>query len=176
MAQSTTAADHSPSRDASQYERYHLGKLEKANKVIGMEVKNTQDEKLGKVKDLAIDLQNGHIVEVIVGSGGVFGVDEQVLAVPPGQFTCDAPSKTLRLNVDKARFKAGPTFSMSNWKAGVRETDVTQVYQYYGIQPYFTQNSSANGIATPTHAAKFKRTPRQTQSSAILARCNEPPN
>ena len=73
----------------------HLNGLEKADKIMGMEVKDAQDQKLGKVKDLAIDLQNGRIVEVILATGGVMGMDEKLVAVPPGQFTCDAPNKGL---------------------------------------------------------------------------------
>jgi len=76
----------SPSRDRNEYEnsQRRLGKLEKASQIIGMEVKDSQDQKLGKVKDLAIDLQNGRIVEVIVATGGMLDIDEQLTAVPPG--------------------------------------------------------------------------------------------
>jgi len=58
--------------------------LEKASKIIGTEIKDSADQKLGKVKDLAVDLENGRIVEVIVARGGVMGLDKQFVAVPPG--------------------------------------------------------------------------------------------
>ena len=59
---------------AWQHGRYRLGRLERVRKVIGTEIKDSQGEKLGKVKDLAIEsLENGRIVEVIVATGGGAG-------------------------------------------------------------------------------------------------------
>src|ERR1700674_4824957 len=53
-----------------------LGPSEKANKVIGMEVKNSQNEKLGKVDDLAIDLGSGRIVAAVISIGGFLGLGD----------------------------------------------------------------------------------------------------
>ena len=154
FAHQTAPNDQSPGRDDSQNGRYHLGKLEKADKIIDMEVKDSGDQKLGKVKDLAVDLGNGRIVEVIVGTGVLPGADERFVAVPPQQFTCDAAAKALQLNVDQTQFNNAPAFSLSNWMANVDETNVLEVYHYYGTQPYFTNESSAKAAATPAHAAE----------------------
>lgn len=121
-----------------QSSHYRLGKLERAEKIIGREIKDSQDQKIGKVKDLAVDLQNGRLVEVIVGTGGVLGVEEKFMAVPPSQFTCDAATKTLTLNMDKAKFMEAPSFKLSEWPNNVRQGDISTVYQYYGTKPYFT--------------------------------------
>jgi sporulation protein YlmC with PRC-barrel domain len=139
----------------SPYGQYHLGKLEKANKIIGMEIKDAQDQRLGKVEDLAVDLKNGRIVEVIVGTGGVLGVDEQLKAVPPGQFTCDPDKKALDLNVDKARFTEAPSFKRSEWRA--EPANVTEVYSYYGVQPYFMKGDVQTETVTPTHPAEAQK-------------------
>src|SRR5689334_5473129 len=50
-----------------------FGPTEKASKVIGMAVENPQNEKLGKVDDLAVDLQSGRIVEAVLSVGGFLG-------------------------------------------------------------------------------------------------------
>src|ERR1035441_8944088 len=42
-----------------------LNDAAKASDVIGMTVKNYQGEKLGKVEDLAVDVESGRIVQVI---------------------------------------------------------------------------------------------------------------
>jgi len=162
-AQQTAIDVHSSGSDQYQNRPYHLGKLEKANKIMGMEIKDSQNQKLGKVEDLAVDLQNGRIVEVIVATGGVLGVDEQLTAVPPGQFTCDPARKALELNVEKSRFKEAPTFKMSEWEANVRQPNVIEVYRYYGTQPYFTNQEGQTEKVTPTHAA-------EAQEAAIRAK------
>src|ERR1017187_6880347 len=61
-----------------------LNSAAKASDIIGMTVKNLQDEKLGKVEDLALDVQSGRIVQVILSSGGFLGVGNTLMAVPPG--------------------------------------------------------------------------------------------
>src|SRR5262245_61500390 len=63
-----------------------LGKAQKGHEVIGMTVKNDQNEKLGKVADLAVDLSEGRIVEVIVSTGGILGAGSKHIAVPPHAF------------------------------------------------------------------------------------------
>ena len=44
----------------------------KPSDIIGMAVRNHQGDKLlGKIQDLAIDVESGRIVEVILSSGGL---------------------------------------------------------------------------------------------------------
>lgn len=114
------------------------GKLERADKIIGREIKDAQNQKIGHVKDLAVDLQNGRIAEVIVGTGGVLGMNERYVAVPPQEFTCDPSTHTLQLmNADKNKLAEAPEFKLSQWDANVGQPQVTEVYHYYGATPYF---------------------------------------
>ena len=81
--------------------------MEKASQIIGTKVQDLQNEKLGEVKDLAISLGNGRIVEVIVATGGFLGCRIKVyVAMPPEQFGIDPAGKTLQLNVNKEQLKA----------------------------------------------------------------------
>lgn len=56
----------------------------KVSDVMGMTVKNYQDVKLGKVSDLAVDMESGRVVQVIISSGGFLGMGTTLTAVPPG--------------------------------------------------------------------------------------------
>ncbi len=115
-----------------------LGKTEKASDIIGREVKNLSDERLGKVNDLAVDMENGRIVTVILSTGGFAGIGDKHVAVPPGVLDCDTPNKVIRLNATKERVKDSPSFDMSKWQEGVDRNQVMAVYRYYGdTQPYF---------------------------------------
>src|SRR5213079_1833839 len=62
--------------------RQRLGEMEKAEKILGMEIKNSQVQKIGKVKDLAINFERGRIAEVIASINGVSGL----IAAPPQIF------------------------------------------------------------------------------------------
>src|ERR1035441_1132622 len=68
----------SPARRAAR-----LNDAAKASDVIGMTVKNNQDEKLGKVEDLAVDIAAGRIVQVIPSPGGFIGLGNSLTALPP---------------------------------------------------------------------------------------------
>ena len=80
----------------------------KATDIIGMTVKNYQNEKLGKVKDLAVDVESGRIVQVILSTGGFLGMGNTLNAVPPGALRHDAADNVLHLNASKANLAAAP--------------------------------------------------------------------
>src|SRR4030095_13347227 len=110
------AADQPVNRSATTLEqRAQINRTEriiapaKANDIIGKEVVNPQNEKLGKVGELIVDVEAGRVALVVVSSGGVLGVGAKNIAVPPQSLTLDAPRKALRLDVDKEKFKNAPT-------------------------------------------------------------------
>src|SRR5262245_38629227 len=110
-AAETTKAAASEQGRALQPER--LGRVAKASEVLGMEIKNLQDEKLGQVEDLAIDVESGRVLQVLVSSGGILGMGDKVTAVPPSAFIWDAGSPTLRLDATKDKVKGAPVFEKS---------------------------------------------------------------
>src|ERR1017187_10743070 len=75
----------------------------KASDVIGMTVNNYQDVKLGKVSDLAVDMESGRIVQVIIATGGFLGMGSALTAVPPGALHHDIAKNVLHLNASKAK-------------------------------------------------------------------------
>ena len=121
--------------------------MQKSVSVIGMEVKGQQGEYLGSVKDLALDLENGRVVEVIVSSGGFLGFGQRTVAVPPAAFTFDPALRLLRLNMDADKFRAAPGFSMSKWAEHCQSQHVAEAYRYFGQKPYFAADGqdSASG-------------------------------
>ena len=112
--------------------------------VIGLEIKDTQDQTLGRVKDLALDLENGRLVEVIVSSGGFLGFGQRTVAVPPGALRFDPAERVLRLNVDQEKFKAAPDFAMSRWAEHCQSQRVAEAYRYYGQEPYFAADGQGS--------------------------------
>jgi sporulation protein YlmC with PRC-barrel domain len=120
--------------------------------LIGMKVKTTQDQKLGTVKDLALDMENARLVEVIVSSGGFLGFNQRTVAVPPEAITHDEKADVLRLsNVSEEEYKAAPDFIMSKWAEHCTSLRITEAYRYYGVTPYFAadgQRSPSGNTAT----------------------------
>ncbi len=100
----------------------------KASDLIGMAVKNYQDEKLGKVEDLAVDVESGRIVQVILSTGGFIGIGDTLSAVPPGALHHDVANKVLHLDADKEKLKAAPKFEMSKWAECSDSNHLAEVY------------------------------------------------
>jgi sporulation protein YlmC with PRC-barrel domain len=113
----------------------------KASDIIGMKVDNYQDEKLGTVEDLAVDVESGRIVQVILSTGGFMGMDKTLTAVPPGALHSDESRKVLQLDASKEKFNAAPKFDNSRWDEGMQSNRLTEVYGYYGERPYFVADT-----------------------------------
>jgi sporulation protein YlmC with PRC-barrel domain len=138
--------NHAPMAD-------RLNDTAKASDLMGMAIKNYQDEKLGKVEDLAVDVESGRIVEVIIATGGIMGMGSSLTAVPPEVLHQEVGHKILRLDVSGEKLAAAPRFDSANWDQSTQSNQVTDVYSYYAIQPYFVANhggyqtTNVNGIS-----------------------------
>jgi len=111
-AQQTTTL---PSDARTQPGESYLLKANKASGLIGMDVRNQQNEKLGDIKDLAVDLHTGKIAYAVMSVGGFLGIGERYIAVPPSEFSMTPDGKDLVLNADKARIQGAPGFAHNNW-------------------------------------------------------------
>jgi sporulation protein YlmC with PRC-barrel domain len=87
----------------------------KASEIIGMEVRNTENEKLGKVEDLIVDLASGHVSYAILSMGGVLGIGDKLVVVPANQFSYALSEKKLTLNTSKEVLKNAPRFEKGKW-------------------------------------------------------------
>ena len=113
----------------------------KASDIIGMAVRNYQGDKLGKVQDLAIDVESGRVVEVILSSGGILGMGTVQTAVPPSAFNCNTNSHYLVIDATMQKLKEAPKFDSSDWDATTQSNRISEVYGYYNEQPYFIANN-----------------------------------
>jgi len=129
----------------------------KATDVIGMVVNNLQDEKLGKVSDLALDVESGRIVEVIISTGGFLGMGSTLTAVPPGALQCDAALRVLKLDTSKEKFNAAPRFDITKWDEGTQSNQLCETYDYYGQQPYFARSGYETNNTDGTFANSLPR-------------------
>ncbi len=122
----------------------------KASEIIGMTVKNKQDEKLGKVEDLAVDVESGRVVQVILSTGGFLGVGDTLTAVPPGALHHDVANKVLHLDADKEKLKNAPKFENSKWAEYSDSEHLSAVYRHYGEEPAYTfvQTDGAPNISS----------------------------
>ena len=146
----------SPKTDRPEYTRDRLPQARspdrlndaaKASDVIGMTVKNYQNEKLGKVEDLAVDVESGRIVQVVLSTGGFLGIGDTLTTVPPGALRRDVAQNVLQLDADKEKVKNSPPFEMSKWGECCDSNHLSAVYRHYGQEPAFKFIHKGDAIA-----------------------------
>ncbi len=103
----------------------------KGSDLVGMKVEDKEQQRIGKVEDLALDLQAGRVVHVIVSTGGFLAMGERHVAVPPGSFGFDAGKQSLQLDLAPDRLKAAPKFEMSQWTDYYQSDRVAESDRYY---------------------------------------------
>jgi hyperosmotically inducible protein len=122
----------------------------KGSDLVGMKVEDKQQQRIGKVEDLAVDLRTGRVVHVIVSTGGFLSMGERHVAVPPGSFGFDAEKKSLQLDVTPDRLKSAPAFEMSQWTEYYKSDRVTESDRYYGNEATPVSTSSRRNLPAAT--------------------------
>ena len=106
----------------------------KSSDLIGMNIKNTQGETVGEVKDVVLDLKSGRVAYAVVSAGGFAGIGDKWLAVPPAVFTRSGTEKTLTWDIDKTKLSSAPTIDKHNWNAAYQQDYIGRVYSFYGVE------------------------------------------
>jgi len=152
----TTAADQ------------HVGKANKASGLIGMDVRNSQNEKLGEIKDLVLDLNTGKISYAVLSVGGFLGIGDKYVAVPPGAFHTGPDQNTLVLNADKAKIQNAPGFAKSSWPEVNSSTWATDSTYWLSDTAQGTIGSTRSGTDTlRSEPPTSIQNPAQSSSTAL---------
>ena len=107
-----------------------------------MKVKNNPGDTLGTVDTLMVDLPAGRLVAVIVSSGGVLGIGNDLLAMPPALFVVNERNKTLDADITLDTLKGAPHFRASEWPNLGEAEYVETVYQAFNVSPYFRSDKA----------------------------------
>ena len=114
-------------------------KLLSATSIEGTKVINAKDEKIGEIKDLMIDWENGSVAYAVLSFGGVMGLGEKLFAIPleAFEFNTHRDEEVVLLNVDKESLKEAPGFDKDNWPQNPDRAFIDSVFTYYGYEPYW---------------------------------------
>jgi len=140
-----------------------VGKVNKTSSLIGMDVRNSQNEKLGEIKDMVVDLHTGKIAYVVLSVGGFLGIGDKYVAIPPSAFTAAPDQEKLVLNADKAKLQNAPSFAKTSWpelNSPTWNSDLT----------YWSPEATAQGTIGSSRSGTFSSTSDTTldhNSSAI---------
>ena len=103
----------------------------KASELIGMSVQGTDGKKLGDIKDLVIDPEEGGVEYAVLEFGGFAGIGDKYFAVPWEALELDQTNKKLSLDVHKKELKDAPGFDKNNWPD--LSLDQVLIYEFYEV-------------------------------------------
>jgi len=129
-----------------------LGHVEKANNIYGKEVLSSDNQKMGKLNNLIIDLESGRVLYATIGaSGGRLGVPPQVFAQTPNQ-----GDNYVHANQTKAYLEGAPKFTGNVDKPediGLASY-IAQVNKYFNVPTWWQGSAPVNeGLFHNVHKA-----------------------
>ena len=102
-----------------------------ANTLIGDDVYNHNNEKLGEIKEIMLNMQSGRISYAVMSYGGFFAIGEKLFAVPWKALVLDTVNKRLTLNIDKMKLENAPGFNSDHWPDMADQTWADSIHSYY---------------------------------------------
>jgi len=107
-------------------------RLMEANTLIGNDVYNLQEEDLGDIEEIMLDMQSGEVCYAVLSFGGFLGLGDKLFAVPWKSLKLDTENKRFTLDVNKEKLETAPGFDKDNWPDMADTTWQNTVHSYYG--------------------------------------------
>lgn len=104
----------------------------KSTDLVGKECRDAQGNKIGDVKNLVIDMSNGHCLFAII-PGSYVDKKDQEIAVPLTALKLSNDAKYLTCNVDKNQLASAPAFNEKNWPNMTDPNFVNKVYTHFNV-------------------------------------------
>ncbi|MFB3819075.1 MAG: PRC-barrel domain-containing protein [Candidatus Methylomirabilales bacterium] len=92
-------------------------RLVRASEFLKKDVRNPQNERLGDVQDIVIEMNSGRVLYAVMAAGGFLGIGEKLFAIPVSAFNLATDGKELVLAADKERLKNAEGFDKNQWPA-----------------------------------------------------------
>lgn len=130
-----------------------------ADAVIGTEVRNPRDEKLGSVKDLV--MTEGKVVGIVLARGGVLGMGTTYHQIDSAHAKITADAKTIVLDLADDQAKALPKveYKEGKWAQVIEEKESTPPATAPGAPPSRTTPPAASPpAASPPTTAEPPKT------------------
>ena len=103
-----------------------------ASTLNGDDVYNPKCEKLGSIKELMLDIENGKVRYAVLSFGGFLSLGEKLFAVPWSALTVDTNNKRFVMDADEERLKKAPGFDADKWPNMADSTWEKSVHAFYG--------------------------------------------
>lgn len=101
----------------------------------GDQIVDRDGDKLGTLKDLMIDLSDGHVAYAVLARGGFGGMGEKLFAVPWKMLEVDGENRRLVVNISGDVLDDSLGFDPDNWPSFTDEDWRADVDRHFGLVP-----------------------------------------
>jgi sporulation protein YlmC with PRC-barrel domain len=129
-----------------------------ASSLSGDKVVNTAGEDLGKLDDIMIDLPTGRIAYAVLSFGGFLGIGNKLFAIPWSRLSVDEVNRRMILDVDRDLLERAPGFDKDNWPDMSDPSFGSQIYSYYGAEPFWENTDTPPAGSTTVRPSRPKAT------------------
>jgi sporulation protein YlmC with PRC-barrel domain len=116
------------------------------DQLSSFQVQSMQGENLGQVQDVIVDLNEGRIGYVVIGSGELAQTDAEKYIVPWKALQPSLEQNALTLTVDKAQLMSAPEGDIQQ---ALTRQEGQEIHQFYGVAPYW-EESATEGMTEPS--------------------------
>jgi len=135
-----------------------------ADTLIGEDVYNHQDEDLGDIKEIMLDMRQGQVAYAVLSFGGWLGMGDKLFAVPWQALQLDTVNKRFLLDVSKDHLKNAPGFNKDNWPDMASTEFSTQIHDFYGTQQNVPGARTASGSVMGSSSGSLQSDPGYSSS------------
>jgi len=86
-----------------------------ASSIIGDKVHDENDESMGKIEDIMLDITTGKIDYVVVEFGGFMGIGIKYFAIPLNMLQVNGERKLFVYKGKKEQLEDAPGFDLAHW-------------------------------------------------------------
>jgi len=110
-----TPGANQAARSQQQGKQQGQQQMYRGSNIIGANVRDTKDKKIGEIKDLMLDSARGEIAYAVVSFGGVTGTGRKYHAIPWQTLQPGDGGKYYVLNADSETISQAPGFDRNSW-------------------------------------------------------------
>jgi sporulation protein YlmC with PRC-barrel domain len=136
-----------------------------ADTLIGEDVYNRQDEDLGDIKEIMLDIRSGEVAYAVLSFGGWLGMGDKLFAVPWQALQLDTENKRFLLDVSKEHLKNAPGFDKDDWPDLASAEFNTQLHSFYGTNQSRPGGVTATGSVMGTGTGSLQSDPGYSSST-----------
>lgn len=105
-----------------------------ASTLNGNDVYNPRGEKLGSIKELMLDIDNGRVCYAVLSFGGFLSLGEKLFAVPWRALKVDTEKKCFVMDTDEEQMKNAPGFDSNSWPDMADTSWEKSINNYYNTR------------------------------------------